>query len=177
MAIEFKEEEGSFLIGAIAGLTTKTNKIGFVGGMESPLIRKFFVSYEAGSKYVNPECVVLSGYAGVTGDAFKNPSRGKEIALSQYNQGADIIYHASGITGLGVFEAARMTNKLAIGVDLDQSDEAPGLVLTSMIKLVDVAVFETIKQLKENNLRGGRAETFGLKSGGVDYVYNEKTKI
>lgn len=176
LALVYKEEEGSFLVGAIAGLTTKTNKIGFVGGMESPLIRKFFVSYEAGAKYVNPECVVLSGYAGVTGDAFKNPAKGKEIALSQYNQGADVIYHASGITGLGVFEAARMTNKLAIGVDLDQSDEAPGFVLTSMIKLVDVAVFETIKQVKENRFKGGKTETFGLESGGVDYVYNDKNK-
>ncbi|MCX7877338.1 MAG: BMP family ABC transporter substrate-binding protein [Ignavibacteria bacterium] len=176
LALVFKEEEGSFLVGAIAGITTKTNKIGFVGGMESPLIRKFLVSYEAGAKYVNPDCIILSGYAGVTGDAFKNPSKGKELALSQYNQGADIIYHASGITGLGVFEAARMTNKLAIGVDLDQSDEAPGLVLTSMIKLVDVAVFETIKQVKDGNFSGGKVETFGLKSGGVDYVYNEKNK-
>lgn len=176
IALVFKEEEGSFLVGAIAGLTTKANKVGFVGGMESPLIRKFLVSYEAGVKHVNPGCVVLTAYAGITGDAFKNPSRGKELALSQYNMGADIIYHASGITGLGVFEAAREKGKFAIGVDLDQSSEAPGLVLTSMIKIVDVAVFETIKKVAEGKFQGGKVETFGLETGGVDYVYNESNK-
>lgn len=176
IALEFKEEEGSFLVGAIAGLTTKTNKVGFVGGMESPLIKKFEASYVAGAKYVNPKCIVLVGYAGVTGDAFKNPGKGKELALGQYSLGADIIYHASGVTGLGVFEAARETNKLAIGVDSDQYDEAPGHILTSMIKVVDIAVFDCIKQTKEGTFKGGRVETFGLKSNGVDYIYDDKNK-
>ena len=176
IALEFKEEEGSFLVGALAGLTTKTNKIGFVGGMESPLIKKFEVSYVAGAKYVNPKCEVLVGYAGVTGDAFKNPGKGKELALGQYSQGADIIYHASGVTGLGVFEAARETKKLAIGVDSDQNDEAPGHILTSMIKVVDNAVFDCIKQTKDGTFKGGRVETFGLRSKGVDYIYNDKNK-
>lgn len=176
IALEFKEEEGSFLVGAIAGLTTKTGVVGFVGGMESPLIKKFEKSYEAGVKYVNPKCKVLIGYAGVTGEAFKNPGKGKEIALGQYSQGADIIYHASGVTGLGVFEAARETNKLAIGVDSDQYDEAPGYILTSMIKIVDESVFDCIKQTKEGTFKGGRVETYGLKSKGVDYIYNEKNK-
>jgi len=177
IALEFKEEEGSFLVGAIAGLTTKTNKVGFVGGMESPLIKKFEISYTAGVKHVNPKCVVLVGYAGVTGDAFKNPGKGKELAFGQYSQGADIIYHASGVTGLGVFEAARETHKLAIGVDSDQNDEAPGHILTSMIKVVDNAVFDCIKQAKDGTFKGGRVETFGLKSNGVDYIYNEKNKM
>lgn len=176
IALEFKEEEGSFLVGAIAGLTTKTNKIGFVGGMESPLIKKFEVSYVAGAKYVNPQCEVLVGYAGVTGDAFKNPGKGKELALGQYSQGADIIYHASGVTGLGVFEAARETKKLAIGVDSDQNDEAPGHILTSMIKVVDISVYDCIRQVKDGTFKGGRVETFGLKSKGVDYIYNDKNK-
>jgi basic membrane protein A len=176
LALEFKEEEGSFLVGAIAGLTTKTNVVGFVGGMESPLIKKFEKSYTAGVKYVNPNCKVLIGYAGVTGEAFKNPGKGKELALGQYSQGADIIYHASGVTGLGVFEAARETKKLAIGVDSDQYDEAPGYILTSMIKIVDEAVFNCIKEVKEGTFSGGRAETFGLKSKGVDYIYNDKNK-
>jgi len=176
IALEFKEEEGSFLVGVLAALTTKTNKIGFVGGMESPLIKKFEVSYVAGAKYVNPKCEVLVGYAGVTGDAFKNPGRGKELALGQYSQGADIIYHASGVTGLGVFEAARETKKLAIGVDSDQNEEAPGFILTSMIKVVDNAVFDCIKQTKDGTFKGGRAETYGLKSKGVDYIYNDKNK-
>ena len=176
IALEFKEEEGSFLVGAIAGLTTKTNVVGFVGGMESPLIKKFEKSYAAGVKYVNPKCKVLIGYAGVTGEAFKNPGKGKELALGQYSQGADIIYHASGVTGLGVFEAARETNKLAIGVDSDQYEEAPGYILTSMIKVVDESVFECIKQAKNGTFKGGRIETFGLKSNGVDYIYNDKNK-
>ncbi len=176
IALEFKEEEGSFLVGAVAGLTTKTNVVGFVGGMESPLIKKFEKSYEAGVKYVNPKCKVLIGYAGVTGDAFKNPGKGKELALGQYSQGADIIYHASGVTGLGVFEAARETNKLAIGVDSDQYEEAPGYILTSMIKIVDESVFECIKQAKDGTFKGGRIETFGLKSNGVDYIYNDNNK-
>jgi basic membrane protein A len=176
LALEYKEEEGSFLVGALAGLITKTNTIGFVGGMESPLIKKFEKSYEAGAKYVNPKCKVLVGYAGVTGEAFKNPGKGKELALGQYSQGADIIYHASGVTGLGVFEAARETKKLAIGVDSDQYDEAPGYILTSMIKAVDVSVFDCIRSVKEGTFKGGRAETYGLKTKGVDYIYNDKNK-
>jgi basic membrane protein A len=176
IALEFKEEEGSFLVGAIAGLMTKSNKVGFVGGMESPLIKKFQVSYEAGVKHVNPSCQVLIGYAGVTGDAFKNPGRGKELAIGQYSAGVDIIYHASGVTGLGVFEAARETKKFAIGVDSDQNDEAPGFIITSMVKAVDIAVFETIREVKASTFTGGRVETFGLKSKGVDYIYSDKNK-
>ncbi|MBZ0204522.1 MAG: BMP family ABC transporter substrate-binding protein [Ignavibacteria bacterium] len=176
VAIEFKEEEGSFLVGAIAGYLTKSNKVGFVGGMESPLIKKFQVSYEAGVKHANPNCQILIGYAGVTGDAFKNPGKGKELAMGQYSDGVDIIYHASGVTGLGVFEAAREMKKFAIGVDSDQNDEAPGIVITSMIKVVDVSVYDIIKEVKDGTFKGGRVETFGLKSKGVDYVYSDKNK-
>ncbi|MBN8586236.1 MAG: BMP family ABC transporter substrate-binding protein [Ignavibacteria bacterium] len=176
VALEFREEEGSFLVGAIAGLMTKSNKVGFVGGMESPLIKKFQVSYEAGVKHVNPNGTILIGYAGVTGDAFKNPGKGKEIALGQYNDGVDIIYHASGVTGLGVFEAAREMKKFAIGVDSDQNDEAPGYIITSMVKVVDVSVYEVIKEVKEGKFKGGRVETFGLKTKGVDYAYTDKNK-
>lgn len=178
IAIEFREEEGSFLVGAIAGLMTKTNIVGFIGGMESPLIKKFQAGYEAGVKYANPKAKVLVAYAGVTGEAFKNPAKGKELALSQYAQGADIIYHASGVTGLGVFEAAREMNKYAIGVDMDQWKEAPGHVLTSMIKKGNVAVYDIIKEWKTKgkNFKGGRAEVFGLKDGGVDFVYDQNNK-
>jgi basic membrane protein A len=176
LALEFREDGGSFLVGSIAGLMTKTNKVGFVGGMESPLIKKFQVSYEAGVKYSNPNCSVLIGYAGVTGDAFKNPGKGKELALGQYSDGVDIIYHASGVTGLGVFEAAREMKKYAIGVDSDQNDEAPGFIITSMMKMVDVAVYKTIDQVKAGTFKGGRVEVLGLKSKGIDYVYSEKNK-
>lgn len=172
--IEFKENEGSFLVGAIAGLMTKTNKVGFIGGMESPLIKKFQVGYQAGVEYVNPKCKVLVAYAGVTDEAFKNPSKGKELALSQYSQGADIIYHAAGVTGLGVFVAAKEMNKYAIGVDMDQWNEAPGHVLTSMVKKGDVAVFDVIREWKEGKFKGGKPMVLGLKDNGIDFVYDKE---
>lgn len=174
-AIEFKEEEGSFLVGALAALITKTNSVGFIGGMESSLIRKFESGYKQGVEYANPMCKVLSGYVSVSPEGFKNPGKAKEIALSQYSNGADIIYHASGLSGLGLFEAARERNKLSIGVDMDQFKEAPGYVLTSMVKVVDEAVFQTIKEFKENKFTGG-IKTFGLKDKGVDFVYDENNK-
>ncbi|MEP7146029.1 MAG: BMP family ABC transporter substrate-binding protein [bacterium] len=174
-AIEFKEEEGSFLVGSLAGLITKTNKVGFTGGMESSLIRKFENGYKQGVAYSNPSCQVLSAYVSVAPDGFKNPGKAKEIALSQYSKGADIIYHASGLSGLGLFEAARELNKFAIGVDMDQQNEAPGFVLTSMIKKVDQAVFQTIKDFKDNKFTGG-IKTFGLKDDGVGIVYDDNNK-
>lgn len=174
-AIEFKEEEGSFLIGALASLISKTKKVGFIGGMESSLIKKFESGYKQGIQYANPDCKVISGYVSVSPDGFKNPGKAKEIAISQYSNGADIIYHASGLSGLGLFEAARESNKLAIGVDMDQYKEAPGFILTSMVKLVDEAVFSTIKEFKENKFSGG-IKTFGLKDKGVGFVYDENNK-
>lgn len=174
-AIEFKEEEGSFLVGALAALLTKNKKVGFIGGMESSLIRKFESGYKQGVQYVNPDCQILSAYVSVSPDGFKNPGKAKEIALSQYSNGADIIYHASGLSGLGLFEAAREQKKLAIGVDMDQYKEAPGFVLTSMVKQVDQAVLQTIKDFKENKFTGG-IKTFGLKDNGISYVSDEFNK-
>jgi basic membrane protein A and related proteins len=174
-ALRFREEEGSFLVGAIAGLVTKTKAVGFVGGMNIPLINKFEAGYRAGVLQVCPGCRVISQYAGVTPDAFRNPGKGKEMAFSQYQQGADIIYHASGATGGGVFEAARATGKLAIGVDADQYGEAPGYVLTSMIKRIDVAVFDAAKRVKDGTFKGGIYD-YGLAQDGVGYVYDERNK-
>lgn len=175
VALKFKEEEGSYLVGALAALMSKTHTIGFVGGMEIPLIRKFQAGYVAGAHAVDPECTVLVKYAGNTGAAFKDPTKGKELGLAEYHGGADIIFHASGSTGLGVFEAARDMHKLAIGVDSDQFDEAPGFILTSMVKRVDTAVFETIRAVKENRFEGG-VRTFGLAQDGVKWVYDERNK-
>jgi basic membrane protein A len=175
VALKFREEEGSFLVGALAGLLNKTGKVGFVGGMEIPLIRKFQAGFTAGVKAVNPKCAVLVKYAGNTGAAFKDPTKGKELALAEYQAGADIIFHASGSTGLGVFEAGRQLKKLAIGVDSDQYDEAPGVVLTSMVKRVDTAVFETIRDLKDGKWQGGVRE-FGLADQGVTWVYDDRNK-
>ena len=174
-ALKFKEEEGSYLVGAIAGLLTKTNKLGFVGGMDIPLIHKFESGYKAGVRRANPRATILVGYAGVTGEAFKNPAKGKEIALSQYGQGVDVIYHASGSTGLGVFEAARDKDALAIGVDSDQYHEAPGYILTSMIKRVDNSVYNTIKDTIAGQFKG-EVHVFGLEEDGVGYVYDENNK-
>lgn len=174
-ALKFKEEEGSYLVGALAALTSKTHKVGFVGGMSIPLIKKFEAGYVAGVKAVDPKCEVLVKYAGNTGNAFKDPTKGKELALAEYQAGADVIFHASGSTGLGVFEAARELGKLAIGVDSDQYDEAPGHILTSMVKRVDTAVFETIRAVKENRFVGG-VHTFGLADDGVKWVYDDRNR-
>ena len=170
-ALKFREEQGSFLVGAIAALTGKSKKLGFVGGMNFPLIHKFETGYTAGVKAVCPDCTVIAQYAGVTPEAFRNPGKGKELALSQYQQGVNVIFHASGSTGLGVFEAARQTSKLAIGVDADQFKEAPGYVLTSMVKRVDNAVFDAIRRVKENRFKGGIYQ-YGLAEDGVGYVYD-----
>jgi basic membrane protein A and related proteins len=175
VALKFREEEGSFLVGALAALLTKTNKIGFVGGMEIPLIRKFQAGYVAGARAANPNVQVLVKYAGTTGAAFKDPTKGKELGLAEYHAGADIIFHASGSTGLGVFEAGRELKKLAIGVDSDQYDEAPGVVLTSMVKRVDTAVFDTIRELKDGQWQSG-VRDFGLAEKGVTWVYDDRNK-
>ncbi len=163
-SLNFKEEEGSFLVGVVAGLMTKSNKIGFIGGLEVPLIKKFEVGFQAGVMTVNPDAEVLITYAG----DFNDPGKGKEIALSQYADGADVIYHASGGTGLGLFQAAQEKGAgfWAIGVDSDQYDQAPDNILTSMMKRVDTAVYETIKAAKEGKFKAG-ITVFGLKEDGV----------
>ncbi len=166
----FHEEEGSFLVGAVAGLMTKTKHLGFVGGMTGPLIRKFEAGYEAGIKATCPSCVLHSAYAGTTPDAYRDPAKGKSLGIAQAAAGADIIYQAAGSTGHGVFEAVRESNIKGIGVDADQYDEAPGFILTSMTKRVDVAVFETIRAVKEQRFEAG-PHVFGLKDRGIDYVH------
>lgn len=175
VALEFKEDEGSFLVGVLAALISKSDKIGFVGGMESALIKKFEAGFTKGIKYIKPEDKVLVGYVSVTGDGFKNPGKAKEIALSQFSSGANIIYHASGLSGLGVFEAARDQKKLAIGVDMDQYNEAPGFVLTSMTKQVDEVIYQTIKEFNDGKFVNG-VKSLGLKEKGVDYIYNDNNK-
>lgn len=169
--IKFREQEGSFLVGALAALVSPSKKLGYVGGMDIPLTRKFEAGYRAGVKRVCPSCTVLAQYAGVTPEAFHNPGRGQELALGQYQAGVDIIFQVAGSTGLGVFEAARQMHKLAIGVDSDQYDEAPGFILTSMVKRVDRAVFDAIRDVKRGTFRGG-IHSLGLAEHGVDYVYD-----
>ncbi|NLL44018.1 MAG: BMP family ABC transporter substrate-binding protein [Firmicutes bacterium] len=161
-SLVFAEHEGSFLVGVLAGLMTETNTVGFVGGMEVPLIRKFEVGFVEGAKYANPDVEVLVNYAG----AFDDPGRGRELAVSQNERGADIVYHAAGGTGSGVIDAAAANGFYAIGVDSDQDHMAPGTVLTSMVKGVDMAVFEVIKAVADGTLEGG-VWSFGIVDGGV----------
>ena len=175
VALRFREEEGSYLVGALAGLVSRTHKVGFVGGMQIPLIKKFEVGFAAGVRRTCPACAVYAAYAGTEPKAFADPTTGKELAVAQYGRGADIIFHASGKTGAGVFAAARELGRRAIGVDSDQFHEAPCCVLTSMIKGVDVAVFDTIRQVVDGRFSGGVRE-LGLAEGGVDYVYDERNR-
>ena len=175
VGLRFREEEGSFLAGAAAALVSQSGVIGFVGGMDIPLIHKFEAGYRAGARHVRPGIQVLVGYAGVNAQAFKDPAKGKELASSMYGRGADVIFHASGTTGFGVFEAARERGKLAIGVDSDQYDEAPAHVLTSMVKDVDVAVFETIRRVRDGQFTAGVQE-LGLREGGVHIVRDARNR-
>lgn len=168
----FDEHEGSYLVGAIAALTTKSGSVGFVGGMDVPLIRRFQMGFEAGVKSVNPKWKVITNFVGVTPDAWNNPAKAKELALAQYSSGADIIYGAAGASNNGVFDAAEEKKKFAIGVDSNQNWVKPGLILTSMLKRVDVAVFQAIKDASAGKFKGGE-QRFGLKNEGVDYALDK----
>ncbi|PTN31827.1 BMP family protein [Desulfonatronum sp. SC1] len=165
----FMEHDGSFLVGVLAGMMTQSNIVGFVGGLEVPIIRKFQGGFEQGVAFVNADAQVLVDYAG----SFSAPALGNQLATSQHERGADIVYHASGGTGLGVIFAAQENGFYAIGVDSAQDHLAPGTVLTSMVKRVDVAVYETIRSLVEGNLQPGERH-FGVAEGGVgtsDFQY------
>ncbi len=176
-SIVFREQEGSYLAGVVAGLMTQedteyTNPndkvVGFLGGQQSDLIAKFQAGYEAGVKSVCPDCKVLVQYAGSTPTAFNDPARGKEISLQQVDQGADVIFHASGATGAGLFEAAKEQKVFAIGVDADQAKSFPTApILTSVVKRVDNAVFQTIEQAQNGKFPAGKVVDFGLDNKGI----------
>ena len=175
--LTFKEEEGSFLVGAAAALKTKSGTIGFLGGQKGTgLIEKFQAGYEAGAKTVDPKIKILVEYIGESTAAFADPTKGEALSAKMYDDGADVIYHAAGESGLGLFKAAVEANKLAIGVDSDQSltasPEQQKLILTSMLKRVDTAVFDTIDQVTQGDFTTGY-QVFGLKEEGVDYAVNE----
>ena len=168
-SIFFQEHEGSYLVGALAAMKSKTHKVGFIGGMDIPLIRRFEMGYSAGVHSVSPDAIVATQYIGMTAEAWNNPAKAKEVALSQYQQGADIIFVAAGASGTGVFDAADETKNFSIGVDSNQNWMKPGRILTSMVKKVDVAVFETIKDELNHNFTAG-VTVFGLKNNGIDYA-------
>ena len=171
-SIVFKEHEGSFLVGMAAAMASKTGKVGFVGGMDIPLIRKFALGYEEGARYVNPKVEVFQNMTGTTPAAWNDPTRGGELARSQFDRGADVIYAAAGATGLGVLQAAKDKGRLAIGVDSNQNHIQPGSVLTSMVKRVDLAVFEAFKAAKDGTWKSG-VRNLGVAEGGVGYSLDQ----
>ncbi len=154
-SIVFKEQEGSFLVGMLAAEKSKTGTVGFVGGMDIPLIRKFGCGYVQGVKYANANAKVLSNMTGTDPSAWNNPVKGGELAKSQIEQGADVVYAAAGGTGIGVYQAAVDAGKLAIGVDSDQNYLHPGKMLTSMVKRVDVATEKTFTDAKNGTWKPG----------------------
>jgi basic membrane protein A len=164
-AVVFRENEGSMLAGALAEQLTKSGKIGFVGGMQLPLIRKFEAGYRAGARVINPKAEVLVAYTGT----FDDEKKGIEVGQDIYSRGCDIVYHGAGLDGLGVIKAAQQAGKLVIGVDSDQSHVAPKNVLTSMVKHADLAVYLAVKDVLEGKFTGGDV-VLGLKEEGVGLV-------
>lgn len=171
----FQEQEGSYLVGAIAALKSKTGQVGFVGGMDIPLIRRFQMGYEEGVKKINPKAKIHIGYVGVTSDSWNNPPKAKELALSQYKSGADVIFTPSGASAAGVFDAAEEKKLFAIGVDSNQNWVKPGFILTSMLKRVDLAVYAAIQELVSGKFTAGTTR-FGLKTDGVAYAMDQYNK-
>jgi basic membrane protein A len=171
-SVVFKEHEGSFLVGALAAMASKSAKVGFVGGMDIPLIRRFACGYEQGVKYVNAEAEVFQNMTGSTPAAWNDPGKGAELAKSQFDRGADVVYAAAGGTGVGVYQAAKDEGKFAIGVDSNQNHLHPGTMLTSMVKGVDVAVYNSFKQGTDGNWQPG-VEVLGLAEGGVGWALDD----
>ena len=171
--ILFRENEAAYLTGLVAGKMTENNNVGFIGGIQTPVISRFEYGYKAGVKEANKDCNVNVQYAGTFSDAAK----GKSIANQMYGNGSDIILAAAGGTGLGSIESAKEQNKYAIGVDRDQSDLAPENVLTSAVKKLNVASYDLVKDLVEGTFKGGAEKVYGLKEGGVGIVENTKNLI
>ncbi len=171
-SIVFSEHEGSYLVGLIAGMTTKSGTVGFIGGMDVPLIRKFACGYVQGVKAANPEATVIQNMTGTTPSAWNDPVKGGELTKAQISQGADVIYAAAGGTGVGVLQAAADAGVFSIGVDSNQNHLHPGSVLTSMLKRVDNAVYDTFKEGTEGNFEPG-IEVLDLSTEGVGYSVDE----
>ena len=182
-SLVFREHEGSYLVGMIAAAKSKTGILGFVGGMDIPLIHRFETGYEEGARSVNPNIRVIDNYVGVTDGAWNNPGKGKELALSQIEKGADVIFTAAGNSGLGAFDAVEQygkndkgeANRFVIGVDSNQNMVKPGFVLTSMVKRVDNAVYDVVGEVLGGKFEGG-FHVFGLDKDGVAYAMDEYNK-
>ena len=171
-SVVFKEHEGSFLVGMIAAMASQTGKVGFVGGMDIPLIRKFACGYEQGAKYISPETEVIQNMTGTTPSAWNDPGRGSELAKGQFDRGVDVVYAAAGGTGIGVYQAAADAGKYAIGVDSNQNFLHPGTMLTSMLKRVDVAAYNAFKTAYDGTWQPG-IQVLGLAEDGVGWALDE----
>ncbi|KQQ74369.1 MULTISPECIES: BMP family protein [Rhizobium/Agrobacterium group] len=174
-SVLYKEEEGSYLVGVLAGLASKTGKVGFIGGMDIPLIRKFGCGYAQGVKAAKPDAQVFQNMTGTTGAAWNDPVRGGELTKNQIDQGADVVYAAAGATGLGVLQTAADNKKFSIGVDSNQNHLHPGSVLTSMVKRVDLAVYNAYKDLKDDKFTAG-IQSLGVKEDGVSAAIDDSNK-
>lgn len=174
-SVVFKEHEGSYLVGLLAAMASKSGKVGFVGGMDIPLIRRFACGYAQGVKAGKPSADVLQNMTGTTGAAWTDPVKGAELAKSQIDRGADVVYHAAGGTGIGVLRAAADAGKLGIGVDSNQNALHPGKVLTSMLKRVDVATLSAFADAKEGKWKPG-VKVLGLNEKGVDWALDDNNK-
>ena len=174
-SVNFREQESSFLCGMLAALASKTGRIGFIGGMDIPLIRKFALGYRAGAQYVNPSIEVFENMTGTTPAAWGDPTKGAELARSQFGRGADVIFHAAGATGIGVMQAARDEGRLSIGCDSNQNYLHPGGVLTSAVKRVDVAVYRAFMDARNGTWKAGPL-LLGLAENGVDWALDEHNR-
>lgn len=174
-SVLFKEQEGSFLVGVIAARMSRSGKVGFVGGMDSPLIRRFACGYAQGIRYAKPETVLFQNMVGDNDAAWDDPIKGALTARSQIDRGADIIYHAAGATGIGVLQAAADAGKFGIGVDSNQNELHPGQVLTSMLKRVDHAVEAVLDEASEGRWSAGFI-SLGLKEGGIGWALDDNNR-
>lgn len=174
-SVVFKEEEGSYLVGLLAGMASKTGKVSFVGGMDIPLIRKFECGYEQGARAANPKIEVLQNMVGTTGAAWNDPVRGGELAKNQIDQGSDVIYAAAGASGMGVLQTAADNKKFSIGVDSNQNHLHPGSVLTSMVKRVDLAVYNAYSDAEKGKFTPG-LQVMGVKDDGVAAAIDDNNK-
>ena len=174
-SITFKEEEGSYLVGVAAAMASKSKKLGFIGGVDIPLIRTFACGYAQGAKAVNPKVEVSSNMVGTTSDSWNNPAKGGELARSQFDRGVDVVFAVAGGSGLGTLQTAKEKGKLGIGVDSNQNSLYPGTILTSMVKRVDNAVYDSFMQMKAGTWKAG-VSAKGLKEGGVDWALDENNR-
>ncbi len=174
-SVIFKAEEGSFLVGVLGAMASKTGTLGFVGGMDIPLIRSYACGYKQGARYANKDAKFIENMTGTTPAAWNDPTKGAELAKSQFDRGADVIYAAAGGTGVGVLQAAADAKKLSIGVDSNQNGLQPGSVLTSMVNKLDVATYEAFDNVKKGTWQPG-TRVLGLKENGVEWAMDDNNK-